>query len=53
MLGKKLRSNEDPRLSLRVRVVSVTENFYERFPHELVKKLANNVFRAWHIYDIT
>src|SRR5438270_9716251 len=39
MLGKKLHSDEDPRLSLRVRVVSVTENFCERFPYELAKNL--------------
>ena len=52
ILNKKLHSDEDPKLSLRVQVVSVTENFCQRFPHELAKKLANILFRARHIYDI-
>ena len=52
ILNKKLHSDEDPKLSLRVQVVSVTENFCQRFPHELAKKLANDVFRARRIYDI-
>src|SRR5205807_7781427 len=52
ILSKKLHSDEDPKLSLRVQVVSVTENFCQRFPHELAKKLANDVFRARRIYDI-
>ena len=52
ILNKKLHSDEDPKLSLRVQVVSVTENFCQRFPHELVKKLTNDVFRARRIYDI-
>ena len=53
ILGKKLHSNEDPKLFLRVWVVSVVKNFCQGFPHELAKKLTNNVFRAQHIYDIT
>ena len=38
ILSKKLYSNKDPKLSVRVRVVSITENFCQGFPYELAKK---------------
>jgi len=53
MLGKKLHRDEDPKLSLKVRVLSITEKFCERFPHVLARTLDNDVYKARCIYDIT
>ena len=53
MLGRKLRTDEDPRKAQKAREMTVGKLFSEKFPHISAKTLENDVYKARHIYDIT
>jgi hypothetical protein len=53
MLGKKLRNDEDPKKSLKLREILVSKLFAEKFPHAVTKNLENDVYKARRIYDVT
>ena len=53
MLGKKLREDEDSTQSLKIREAAVGELFREEFPHERERDIANNLYRARRVFDVT
>ena len=53
ILGKKLRNDEDPKKPVRSREISVSTLFREKFPHVTEKNIANDLYTARRIFDVT
>ena len=53
ILGKKLRNDEDPKKTLKSREMSVSTFFRKIFPHVTEKNIANDLYKARRVFDVT
>jgi hypothetical protein len=53
ILGMKLRNEEDPKKSIKIREAAVAKLFRELFPHVQLRTIEYDISKARRIYDVT